>query len=127
MIKLGLYLALAILLIGAAVKSLAFSYDKGVADTSLAYDLEIHELNIEVQKWIDEADDLSMDISGAAIDAEIQIVTEIREIEREVTVYIDRIIEVKPECTDLPELGELFSLQASAANQISDSLTEDPG
>lgn len=127
MIKLGLYLALAILLIGAAVKSLAFSYDKGVADTSLAYDLEIHELNIEVQKWIDEADDLSMDISGAAIDAEIQIVTEIREIEREVTVYIDRIIEVKPECTDLPELGKLFSLQVSAANQISDSLTEDPG
>ena len=127
MLKLAMYLVLATLLIGAAVKSLAFSYDKGVADTEVAYTQELSKITLEVLLWKDEAERLAMDIAGTEIDAEIQIVTEIREIEREVTVFIDRIIEVKPECSHLPELGQLFSRQAEAANLTSIHLASDPG
>lgn len=66
-------------------------------------------------------------VAGVAIDDEIQIEEKIRIIEREVPKYIEKIVEVKPECSDLPELGVLFSAQAEASNSRSADIAEDPG
>ena len=66
-------------------------------------------------------------IAGDATDVEIRIVETIRIVEREIPKYIDRIIEIKPDCADLPELGILFSAQAEASNSRSGSIAADPG
>jgi len=66
-------------------------------------------------------------IAGETTDAEIRIVEKIRVVEREIPKIIERIVEVKPECSDLPELGVLFSQQAEISNSRADRNTEDPG
>lgn len=125
--KIWAYIALLTILVGTAYKSLAFSYSKGVADTELAYTGALQELKDEsaIQAVKDYRE--AQEIAGATIDKEILIVTEIREIEREVQVIVERIVEIKPECAVLPELGRLFSSQAAAANGASIRVTEDPG
>ncbi len=123
--KAVVYLLIISAIIGAGYKAFAFTYGKGVADTELAYAEELDDIREKAAK--DAVDDykLSQEIAGEETDIEIQIVETIREIEVEVETIIEKIVEVKPECSDLPELGELFSQQAEAANQRSSSLTAD--
>ncbi len=52
-------------------------------------------------------------------EVEVQIVERIRVVEREIPRVIEKIVEVKPECASLPELGRLFTAQAQAANNQS--------
>ncbi|MEE9158964.1 MAG: hypothetical protein V3U60_11320 [Gammaproteobacteria bacterium] len=66
-------------------------------------------------------------VAGAQIDDEIQIEEKIRIVEREVPKIIEKIVEIKPECSNLPELGVLFSAQAEASNSRAADLADDSG
>ncbi len=127
MIKLGIILAIITVLLGAAWKALASAeqagYDRAGIEFAEALD------NVRTNAAEDVADNwrAALAIAGAETDVEIQIVETIRIVEREIPKYIDRIIEVKPECADLPELGSLFSVQAEASNNRSSGIAADPG
>ncbi len=127
MIKLGIILAIITVLLGAAWKALASAeqagYDRAGIEFSVALD------NVRAQAAEDVADNwrAAQAIAGTETDVEIQIVEKIRILEREIPTYIERIVEVKPECSDLPELGSLFSIQAEASNNRSGSVAPDTG
>ena len=48
-----------------------------------------------------------------------------RVVEREIPKIIEKIVFVKPECTDLPEFGSLLSLQVEASNSRQAGISED--
>ena len=84
---------------------------------------------IKEQAALDALDDYraAQAIAGTEIDDEIQIEEKIRIVEREVPKIIEKIVEVKPECSDLPELGVLFSAQAEASNSRTADPADDSG
>ena len=58
----------------------------------------------------------------AQVIVEERIVTEIREIEKEVPRVVERIVEVMPECSDLgPDFISVLNNQVRAANQVQDA------
>ncbi len=125
--KLVLYFGLFSLLIGSAYGASRLIYGKGVADTELAYEQRLNRIRENAASEAVRDYKASQVVAGKQIDKEIQIVTEIREVEREVEVIVDRIVEVKPDCAVMPELGSVFSRQAAAANGAAIHLADDTG
>lgn len=125
--RLGIILGIIVVLSASAWKAHAI-IDQAGYDRA---ELEFREgLDVIKDKAAQDAVDdwrAAQAIAGASTDAEIEIVETIRIIEREVPKYIERIVEVKPECADLPELGSLFSAQAKASNSRSGGIAEDSG
>lgn len=69
------------------------------------------EVARRTQEWIE-----TQGQAEVVIEYRDRIVTEIEYVDREIPTYIDRIIEVKPECARLPTLAELLNKQIRAAN-----------
>lgn len=127
MIKLGIILAISTLFIGAGWKALASAEQAGYDRAGIEFAEALDVVRVNAAQDVADNWRAAQVIAGAETDIEIQIVETIRIVEREIPTYIDRIVEVKPECADLPELGSLFSIQAEASNNRSSGIAADPG
>ena len=127
MIKLGIILAIITVLLGAAWKALASAEQAGYDRAGVEFAEALDVVRANAAQDVEDNWRAAQVIAGAETDIEIQIVEKIRIVEREIPTYIERIVEVKPECRDLPELGSLFSIQAAASNNRSSSVAADPG
>ena len=127
MIRLGIIFGIICVLSAGAWKAYAAIDEAGYVRAELEFREGLAA--IKDKAAADAVDDYraAQAIAGEAIDAEIQIVETIRIVEREIPKYIDRIVEVKPECADLPEFGRLLSLQAEASNSRAGAIAPDPG
>ena len=127
MMRLGIILGIIVVLFGAGKWTHAKIDQEGYERAELHFQEGLAGIKDRAAK--DAVDDwrAAQVIAGDATDVEIRIVETIRIVEREIPKYIDRIIEIKPDCADLPELGILFSAQAEASNSRSGSIAADPG
>jgi len=127
MIRLAIILAIITILLGAAWKAYAVIDQAGYDRAQVEYGQAIDEIRAQAAQDVEDNWRVAQAIAGTETDIEIQIVEKIRIVEREIPTYIDRIVQVKPGCRDLPELGSLFSIQAEASNNRSAGTATDPG
>lgn len=126
-VRLGIILAIITVVLGSGWKAYAMIDRAGYDRATVEYQAEIAVIRAEAAQDVADNWRVAQAIAGAETDDEIRIVEKIRTVERDVPIYIEKIVEVKPECADLPELGGLFSIQAEAANNRSSGLAPDTG
>ena len=114
-------------LVAAGFKARAMAVQSGFDAAEIEFRAQMDDIRVEAAAQAIEDWKLAQDIAGESTDVEIQIVEKIRYIEREIPKIIEKIVEIRPECSDLPELGVLFSQQAEASNNRQDSDIEDTG
>lgn len=127
LVKLIIIAAILSLVIGAGWRASAAIYDAGYEKAELVQAEALDALKDEIARKAVEDWRAAQDVAGGEIDTEIRIVEKIRIVEREIPKIIEKIVEVKPDCADLPELGRLFTEQAEAANSRQADPAEDPG
>lgn len=117
--KIYVYLALAVLLIGAAGASAKALHTAGYNKR----DLEVQQSILDAQETARKDEEQKWRDTVAAAEGQIvieeKIVEVIREVEKKIPVVVDRIVVERPECADLgPDYAGLLNDQIRAGNSV---------